>query len=48
MKAKDKMIQGVLKYMDSKNIDMDGDMDKFNRLMRKFSTAILELYISFS
>jgi hypothetical protein len=46
--AKDKMIQGVLKYMDSKDIDMDGDMDKFNRLMRKFSTAILELYISFS
>jgi hypothetical protein len=46
--AKDKMIQGVLKYMDSKDIDMDGDMDKFNRLMRKFSIAILELYISFS
>jgi len=44
-KAKDKMIQGVLKYMNSN--DMEIELDKVNRLMRKFSTAILELYMTF-
>jgi len=43
--AKDKMIQGVLSYMDSQ--DMDVDLDKVNRLMGKFATKILQLYISF-
>jgi hypothetical protein len=44
--AKDKMIQGVLSYMDSQ--DMDVDLDKVNRLMKKFATKIKGLYIAFS
>ena len=43
--AKDKMIQGVLKYMDSEGIEID--LDKVNRLMGKFASKILQLYISF-
>ena len=44
--SKDKMIQGLLKYMESKNIDMD-DMGMVNNLVRKFAHKILSLYISF-
>lgn len=44
-KAKDKMIQGVLKYMKSEGIEIE--LDKVNRLMQKFAIKILELYISF-
>jgi hypothetical protein len=40
------MIQGVLSYMDSQ--DMDVDLDKVNRLMKKFATKIKGLYIAFS
>ena len=43
--AKDKMIQGVLKYMESNGIEID--LDKVNRLIKKFAIKILELYISF-
>jgi hypothetical protein len=43
--AKDKMIQGVLNYMDSEGMEIE--LDKVNRLMKKFSVKILELYISF-
>ena len=43
--AKNKMIQGVLKYMESEGIEID--LDKVNRLMGKFATKILQLYISF-
>lgn len=43
--AKDKMIQGVLKYMKSENIEID--IDKVNRLIKKFDVKILKLYISF-
>jgi hypothetical protein len=37
---------GVLSYMDSQ--DMDVDLDKVNRLMKKFATKIKGLYIAFS
>jgi hypothetical protein len=43
--AKDKMIQGVLKYMESEGIEID--LDKVNRLIKKFASKILNLYISF-
>ena len=43
--AKNKMIQGVLKYMKSKEIEIE--IDKVNRLMGKFATKILEFYIAF-
>jgi hypothetical protein len=43
--AKDKMIQGVLKYMESEGIEID--LDKVNRLISKFASKILKLYISF-
>jgi hypothetical protein len=43
--VKNKMIQGVLKYMESEGIEID--LDKVNRLMGKFATKILQLYISF-
>jgi hypothetical protein len=40
------MIQGLFKYMESKNIDMD-DMGMVNRLIEKFASKIVNLYISF-
>lgn len=43
--AKDKMIQGVLKYMESEGIEIE--LDKVNRLINRFSSKILQLYISF-
>ena len=43
--SKNKMIQGVLKYMQSKNMEID--LSKVNHLMKKFASKILELYISF-
>ena len=44
-KAKNKMIQGVLKYMESNDIEIE--LDKVNRLISQFSSKILNLYISF-
>jgi hypothetical protein len=43
--SKDKMIQGVLKYMESNGIEIE--LDKVNHLIKKFSSSILNLYISF-
>lgn len=43
--VKDKMIQGVLKYMESKNMEID--IHKVNRLVQKFANKIIELYIAF-
>jgi hypothetical protein len=43
--AKNKMIQGVLKYMESEGIEIE--LDKVNRLIGQFSSKILNLYISF-
>jgi hypothetical protein len=45
--SKNKMIQGLLKYMESKNIDID-DMDRVNSLIRKFATKINQFYITFA
>lgn len=44
--AKNKMVQGVLKYMESKNMEID--LDKVNRLVSKFAREIVNLYIAFS
>jgi hypothetical protein len=44
--AKNKMIQGLFKYMESKNMDVD-DMDFFNSLMRKFAMKLNQLYVTF-
>jgi len=44
--SKNKMIQGLLKYMESKNIEAD-DMDRVNSLMRKFAIKINQFYITF-
>ena len=43
--AKNKMIQGVLKYMESKDIEIE--LDKVNNLIAKSSSKILRLYYSF-
>lgn len=43
--AKHKMIQGVLKYMESEDIEIE--LDRVNRLIHKFATKILQLYIHF-
>lgn len=43
--AKNKMIQGVLKYMKSQGIEIE--LEKVNRLIQNFAKKILQLYISF-
>ena len=43
--TKNKMVQGVLKYMESEGIEIE--IDKVNRLIKKFASRILDLYISF-
>ena len=45
--SKNKMIQGLLKYMESKNMDME-DMGRINNLMHKFATKINQFYITFA
>jgi hypothetical protein len=45
--SKDKLIQGLLKYMGSKNLDMD-DMNNVNGLARRFATKIVQLYMTFA
>ena len=44
--AKDKMIQGILSYIEDKDLDL-GDMDKINSLARRFSKSLLGAYIQF-
>lgn len=44
--AKDKIIQGILSYIEGKNYDLD-DMDKINSLARNFSKSLLGAYIHF-
>jgi DNA polymerase I-like protein with 3'-5' exonuclease and polymerase domains len=39
------MIQGVLKYMESNGIEIE--LSEVNHLIKKFSSSILNLYISF-
>lgn len=45
--AKDKIIQGVISYMEKNNKSLD-NMDEVNRLARDFSKKILGLYIALS
>jgi hypothetical protein len=44
--SKMKLVQGIMKYMDSKNLDMD-DMSKVNHLAEKFAGKIVNLYMTF-
>jgi hypothetical protein len=41
------MIQGLLKYMESKNMDVD-DMSRVNNLINRFAMKINQLYITFA
>ena len=43
--SRDKIITGVIKYMESKQKDVD-DMDLVNALAGGFSQKLLQLYIS--
>ena len=43
--ARDKMIQGVMKYMKSKGMEIE--LDKVNHLIKKFTDKIKWFYISF-
>ena len=43
--SRDKIISGVIKYMESKQKDVD-DMDLVNALALGFSQKLLQLYIS--
>jgi hypothetical protein len=45
--AKDKMVQGLVKYMSSKNMGMD-DMDRVNHLLHKLAIKISQLYMIFA
>jgi hypothetical protein len=45
--AKDKMIQGLLKYMESKNMDTS-DMTRVNILVNKLAMKINQLYMTFA
>jgi hypothetical protein len=45
--SKNKLVQGLMKYMASKNIDMD-DMGKVNHLAEKFAGKIVNLFMTFN
>lgn len=45
--AKDKMIQGLMKYMASKNMSID-DMTRVNNLINRLAIKIVQLYMTFS
>jgi hypothetical protein len=45
-KSKDKLVQGLMKYMISKNLDME-DMSRVNHLAEKFASKIVQLYMTF-
>ena len=44
--SKSKLIQGLMKYMESKNMDMD-DMSRVNHLAEKFASKIVNLFMTF-
>jgi hypothetical protein len=44
--SKDKMIQGVIKFMSSKNNDFD-DMSRINSLIQRFAQKIVQMYMNF-
>jgi hypothetical protein len=45
--SKNKMVQGIIKYMTSKNLDLD-DMSKVNHYASKFADKIVQLYMTFA
>ena len=45
--AKDKMVQGLLKYMVSKNMEID-DMGRVNNMVQKLAQKINQLYMAFA
>ena len=45
--SKNKLVQGLMKYMQSKNLDMD-DMSRVNHLAEKFASKIVQLYMTFT
>ena len=45
--SKNKMVQGIIKYMTSKNLDLD-DMSKVNHYASKFASKIVHLYMTFA
>lgn len=46
--SKNELITGIIKYLESNNIDIDfDDMGRFNQYVRKFSDKLLLLYVNF-
>jgi hypothetical protein len=45
--SKNKLVQGLIKYMTTKSIDMD-DMSKVNHYASKFANKIVHLYMTFA
>ena len=45
--AKDKMVQGLVKFMSAKDIEMD-DLDRVNHLLSKLALKINQLYMTFA
>jgi hypothetical protein len=45
--SKNKLVQGLMKYMESKNLDID-DMSRVNHLAEKFAGKIVQLYMTFA
>ena len=45
--SKMKLVQGLMKYMESKKLDMD-DMSRVNHLAEKFASKIVQLYMTFA
>jgi hypothetical protein len=45
--SKNKMVQGIIKYMTYKNLDLD-DMSKVNHYASKFANKIVQLYMTFA
>ena len=45
--CRNKMIQGLMKYMESKNMELD-DMSRVNSLLKRLADKIVQLYMSFA
>lgn len=45
--CRNKMIQGLMKYMESKNMELD-DMSRVNSLLKRLADKIVQLYIAFA
>ena len=45
--CRNKMIQGLMKYMESKNMELD-DMSRVNSLLKRLADKIVQLYVAFA